>query len=87
MARERIDVSYFQGNKMFGLYPFDAYIGEIYGWGQKHGYYIQLSRGTQDLNKDVAKTTFARKGDAEKVIRKWIRARRTQYDLEQMRGG
>ena len=78
----KISVSTFQGNKTFKAYPFDAYIGEVFGAGRKHGYYIVLARSTTDLTKEVGKNTFNKKSDAEKVIRKWMSAKIKQYESE-----
>jgi hypothetical protein len=78
----KLKVSYFQGNKTFQLFPFDAYIGEVYGKGRKHGYYIQLARGTTNLNHEVKQNTFKTKAKAEAVIRKWIRAKYAQYEAK-----
>ncbi len=78
----KIEVSTFQNKKTFRAFPFDAYIGEIYGKGRKHGYYIQLARGTSNMNNTVKKTTFKSKAQAEKVIRKWLKAQKKRYDAE-----
>lgn len=82
MVTRKIEVSTFQGHKTFKAYPFDAYIGEIYGDGRKNGYYIVLSHSTKDCTKEVKKSTFDKKADAEKVIRKWMTAKVKQYDAE-----
>lgn len=86
----KITVSTLQGYKTFKAYPFDAYIGEISAGGKKNGYYIVLAQGTKDLTKEVAKDTFAKKADAEKVIRKWMSAKLKQYEgeveLKRMKG-
>lgn len=79
----KIKVRTIQGHKSFTAYPFDAYIGEIYGKGRKQGYYIQLARGTTNLNREVSKTTFTKKSTAEKVIRKWLTAKSAQYEAKQ----
>jgi hypothetical protein len=87
----KISVSTFQGHKTFKAWPFDAYIGEVYGKGRKHGYYIQLARGTQNLNRDVKRVSYKTKAQAERTIRKWITARKMKYDaemmLKQLKGG
>ena len=80
---QKIRVSNLHDHKTFRLGPFDAYIGEVYGNGRKNGYYIQVARGTQNLNKEVKRTTFKRKSDAEKVIRKWIRAKYNEYEAKE----
>jgi hypothetical protein len=80
---KKISVSYLHGNKIFRLYPFDAYIGEISGKGRKYGYYIQLARGTQNLNKEAKRTTFDKKADAERFIRQWLTAKYAQYEAKE----
>lgn len=79
----KIKVSYRQGQKIFEAFPFDAYIGQVYGKGRKHGYYIELARGTTNLNREVKKHTFKTKAQAEKVIRKWLRAKLAEYDAKE----
>jgi len=79
----KIKVGTVQGNKTFQAFPFDAYIGEVYGKGRKHGYYIVLARGTQNLTKEVARHTFKTKAEAEKVIRKWLNAKIVEYDAKE----
>ena len=46
------------------------------------GYYIQISRLTTSLNKELKKTTFKTKAQAEKVIRQWINAKTAEYDAK-----
>jgi len=70
-------------NKVFRAFPFDAYIGEIYGQGRKYGYYIQLARGTQNLNKEVKRKTYKTKAEAEKVIRRWLKAKLAEYEAKE----
>ena len=80
---QKLRISNLHGNKTFALGPFDAYIGEIYGNGRKNGYYIQLARSTQNLNKEAKKTTFKKKSDAEKFIRQWIKAKYAEYEAKE----
>jgi len=80
---EKIRISNLHGNKTFALGPFDGYIGEIYGKGRKHGYYVQIARSTTNLNKELKKTTFKKKADAEKVIRKWLSAKYKEYEAKE----
>jgi len=79
----KINVRNVQGHKTFTAFPFDAYIGEVYGKGRKHGYYIQLARGTKNLDGEVSRRTYKTKAQAEKVIRTWLTAKKNKYDSEQ----
>lgn len=79
----KINVRNIQGHKHFSAFPFDAYIGEVHGQGRKYGYYINLSRSTSNLNKEVKKHTFKTKAQAEKVIRQWLRAKTNEYEAKE----
>lgn len=63
------------GTKVFKKAGYTAYIGEVMGQGRKYGYYVHISRGTNNLQVEKAlgrSRNFKRKGDAEKAIRKWL---------------
>ena len=76
---EKITTRTRNGQKSFVLGVFDAYIGQIFGNGRKNGYYIQLARGTQNLNKDAPVRTFRNKRKAELFIRRWLKEKHLGY--------
>ena len=80
---KKIRISKRNGQKVFEAFPFDAYIGQIHGKGRKYGYYIQLARGTTNLNKEVKRHTFKTKAEAEKVILNWMRAKLKEYEAKE----
>lgn len=63
--------------KVYSIGPFDAYVGKM---SARKGYYIQLARGTTDMNRDVGRTTFNKKSEANKVIKEWLTARNMIYE-------
>ena len=75
----KINVRTLHGHKIYSAFPFDVYVAKTAG----KSYYIQLSRGTTSLNKEVKKTTFNTKAEAEKVAKKWIRAKVEEYDAKE----
>lgn len=75
----KIRVMVIQGHKTFSAFPFSAYIGKM----DRGGYYIQLARSSTSLNRDVSRTTFKTKAAAEKVIRRWLRAKTSEYDAKE----
>ena len=65
------------GNKkIYEAGPFDAYVSRADGGY----YYIQLSRGTNTMSRDVGRSTFDKKADAIKVIKEWLNARYMIYE-------
>ena len=62
--------------KIYSAYPFDAYVGKVAGGG----YYIQLARGTTNMNRDVGRATFNKKSEAIKLIKEWLAARNMIYE-------
>jgi len=62
--------------KVYSIGPFDAYVGKMAG----NGYYIQLARGTTNMNRDVGRITFNKKPEANKVIKEWLIARNMIYE-------
>lgn len=63
--------------KRFQAGPFDAYVDKA---TVGKFYYIQLARGTTNMNRDVVKTSFKKKSDAIKVIKEWLTARYMIYE-------
>jgi len=62
--------------KVYSMGPFDAYVGKM----ARNGYYIQLAHGTIDMNRDVDRTSFNKKSEANKVIKEWLNARNMIYE-------
>jgi len=73
----KISIQEVGDKKIYSAYPFDAYVGEITAG---KGYYIQLARGTTNMNRDVGRTTFNKKSEAIKVIKEWLTARNMIYE-------
>lgn len=72
----KISVKEVDNKKIYKAGPFDAYVAKATG----NYYYIQLARGTNNMNRDVANTTFDKKSDATKVIKEWLNARYMIYE-------
>jgi len=72
----KITVRELDNKKIYRAGPFDAYVAKATG----SYYYIQLARGTSNMNRDVGRTTFNKKSDAVKMIREWLTARYMIYE-------
>lgn len=73
----KISIREIGDKKIYKAGPFDAYVGKA--TNGKY-YYIQLARGTTNMNHDVGHTTFDKKADAIKTIREWLNARYMIYE-------